>query len=823
MNILAIAAVVWFSAQTPLTYNISRSTEPVVQTALEMMCSDLEEVTGAKPKPSGFDRATLRIIQHDVDNSSLTAFGVPGDIADSLNFVKEAFYIAAKGKKILVVGSDARGTAYGILEISRLAGVSPWIWWGDNKPEKKSRLELPEGYSSFQHPSIEYRGFFLNDEDWAFRPWSAMHYSPQEDKLTISADTYREMFRLLLRLRANTIWPGMHNGTTAFFQIPGAKEAADSCGIHIGTSHCEPLLRNNVGEWNIAERGAFNYLTNKDGVQKYWTERLEEVKTGDNLFTIGMRGIHDGSMEGLGNAGLDRKTEALQEVINDQRELLKKHLDTDVTRIPQMFMPYKEVLEIMENGLNLPDDVTIVWCDDNYGYMTRLSDSGQQKRSGGAGVYYHISYAGRPHDYLWLTTQQPGLIYNEMRQAYDHNVRKLWVVNVNSPKKASYDLELFLDMAWNINNVSPDRINAHLESWLIREYGKSAGKMLAGPMAEFYRLCSIRKPEHMGWSQVELSDKNRYPGGLSPVSDTDFSFYEFGDEAQRYIDQFRAVRRAVEEAGKFVPERNADSFFAQILYPVCATESMAEKMLYAQKARSRIRTTYSPYVWQTDTVMMTACALSQKAYQDIRNLTAEYDRVSNGKWKGAMSMMPRDLPVFRAPTLPVYLNEAEVEMWSAYAAGWKATDAGNDFISRNAKNYTKASFKPSPVQNLGHSASAVPIPKGEWLEYDIEIDRPYDDGQLTVAVLPTQANDKGDIRFSISIDGAEAVSASIKEPFRSDRWKENVMRNQARVTFPVRLAAGKHSLRIKAEDDHIVLDQWIIDFKQKRKYYVIPQ
>ena len=373
MKALVILAFVWFSGQSPLNFSVSRHADPVVEIAADMMQDDLEEVTGMRPVETTPGKAGIRIIQYDKDRTKLGKFGVPAEIADSLAFVKEAFYIGTHDGQIIVAGSDARGTAYGILEISRLAGVSPWTWWGDSRPQKRERLELPDGYSSFQHPSVEYRGIFINDEDWAFRPWSTQTFSPQDNPETISADTYKEVFKLLLRLRANTLWPAMHPGTTPFFEVPGAMEAADSCGIFIGTSHCEPLLRNNVGEWDVAERGRYNYITNRQAVLDYWTERLRETEGIPALYTIGMRGIHDGSMEGVRT--LEEKTDALQEVIHDQRELLREYVDDDVSKIPQMFMPYKEVLQIMENGLEVPDDVTIVWCDDNYGYMTRLSGS----------------------------------------------------------------------------------------------------------------------------------------------------------------------------------------------------------------------------------------------------------------------------------------------------------------------------------------------------------------------------------------------------------------------------------------------------------------
>lgn len=820
MRTLAILAFLWFNGVSPVTINVSRNADPVVGVAVDMLQDDLEEVTGLTPRRTDAGGATVKIIQCDRDRTSLRRLGVPADIADSLSFVKEAFYIGTRGRQIIIAGSDGRGTAYGALELSRLAGVSPWIWWGDSRPEKRASLELPDGFSTFQHPSVEYRGFFLNDEDWAFRPWSTQTFSPQDNPETISADTYRELFKLLLRLKANTLWPGMHPGTTPFFNVPGAREAADSCGIFIGTSHCEPLLRNNVGEWDESVRGRYNYITNRQAVQDYWTERLVEMKGRPGLYTIGMRGIHDGSMEGVRT--LEEKTSALQQVIYDQRELLRRYVGADV---PQMFMPYKEVLEIMENGLDVPEDVTIVWCDDNYGYMTRLSSAQQQTRSGGAGVYYHLSYAGRPHDCLWLSSTQPGLIYHEMQQAYDHNVRKLWIANVHDPKVAAYDLELFLDMAWDIRSVGPQSVNAHLERWLCREFGEATGTLLAPAMSEYYRLASMRRPEFMGWSQVELPDRERHPGGLSAASDTEFSFNEFGDEAQRYIDGLRKVSAHVLEAKKHVPQRSLDAYFAAVEYPVNVTRAMAEKMLYAQKARERAKTTYAPGIWRTDSVMMASAALSQAAYQEIRSLTRHYnDVMSGGKWRGLMCERPRDLHAFRAPMLPVMLNEDECRAWSEVASFWKASALDNlsgDCLTRNACDFSSASAEVTPVQNLGHSGNAVPVPKGGTLGYDFASGT-GGKAVLRIALIPTQANDKGDIRFSVSVDGGIPQVISIKEPFRSDQWKENVMRGQRVVEIPLEISAGEHTLALAAVDDHIIFDQWMLDFKPDRRFYLFP-
>lgn len=467
---------------------------------------------------------------------------------------------------------------------------------------------MPDRFFTIQSPSVEYRGIFLNDEDWSLQPWSWMTFEPGNPPGMIGARTYKEIFKLLMRLRANAIWPGMHGITVPFYLVPGAKETADSCGIAIGTSHCEPLMRNNVGEWKVAERGEYNYVTNRQAVLDYWAARLQEVGGFENMYTIGMRGVHDGDMEGV--TTMEEKVSALQSVLDDQRRLLARYVDSAVTSVPQVFVPYKEVLDIMDNGLVVPDDVTLMWCDDNYGYMTRLGDEAQQRRSGGAGVYYHLSYWGRPHDYMWLGSTQPGLVYSEMKSAYDHNARKVWIVNVHDMKTASYGMELFLDMAWNIGSVTPGGVGDHLRAWLCRDFGPEIGEELYTVMREYYRLCGIRRPDHMGWTQVELSDRKAYPRGRSHVVDTEFSFREFGNEADRYLAQYDAIVSRAAEIGRKVPARLRDAFFAQITYPVNGAAAMAAKMLEAQRARSYAYGQCDGSLWERDSLMLSACARS---------------------------------------------------------------------------------------------------------------------------------------------------------------------------------------------------------------------
>ena len=814
---------IWFDGKEAVRCYVPKNVDSVVKIAAEMFSADMQAVTGMKAMAAKQEKdAVIKIVELDkassATKSALRKQGIP---VDEVSQKIDGFHISIKGNQIVIIGANGRGAAYGLLELSRKAGVSPWVWWGDVVPEKKQRLVIDDGFATLQGASVEYRGIFINDEDWSLRPWSYGNFE-KADFGTIGPRTYKKIFQLLLRLRANAIWPGMHTGTKAFFNIPGAKAVADSCGIALGSSHCEPLLRNNLDEWDESKRGRFNYITNKAQVQDYWIERLKEVKgsKGGNLLTIGMRGIHDGSMEGVKT--MQEKFDGLQQVINDQQELIRRYLG-DPSKQPQVFIPYKEVLDIYNKGLKVPDYVTLMWCDDNYGYMTRLSDTDEQKRSGGGGVYYHLSYWGRPHDYLWLATTQPGLIYNEMKAAYDHNVRKMWLVNVHDPKVAGYDLELFLDMAWNINSVKSNTINAHYQAWLCRQFGENVGRKLFPVMQKFYKLCGERRPEFMGWSQVEM-DKKLYDRGLTPVKNSEFSTTAFGNEMDRYLDRYAGIASSVKSLSGEVRSELKDAYFAAIEYPVLAAEAHARKILWAQKARSFANGSTREDMIANNAKIYHAVAQSQQAYQEIRDLTAYYnDKMADGKWQRSMNMRPRDLPVFAAPNVPTLLNDEQVKEWLQKPYDTQAHPLQSDgVIAHNACDYQKATDGVETVQMLGHSMNAVAVPKDGSLEYGFETTQ-EGDAMLRVALIPTQPNDKGDLRFSVSVDGAEPTVYSLKEPFRSERWKLNVLRGQAvRELKLAGLKAGKHSLVIKALDNHVIIDQWMVDYDWNRKFYLFP-
>ena len=496
------------SGQT-VTIACCNSEKLVVRTSLEMLGRDIRTVLSATTE---LNDKVGAIVVGTVGQSNL--INETGIDLSALKNKKQAFLLTvSQDGKLVVAGSDSHGTAYGILEISRLLGVSPWEWWADVTPEKRETFRLSSKFRELQSPSVEYRGIFINDEDWGLMPWGNQTYEPSDVKGEIGPRTNERIFELLLRLRANTYWPAMHECTLPFFLTKGNREMAKKYGIFVGASHCEPMACNAAGEWSRRGKGVYDYVNNSPAVYKFWEDRVKEVAGQEILYTLGMRGVHDGKMQGAKT--VEEQKAVLDRVPADQRGLLEKYVNKEVTQVPQVFIPYKEVLDIYHAGLQVPEDVTLMWCDDNYGYIRHFPTAVERARKGGNGVYYHVSYWGRPHDYLWLGTMSPSLIYQQMKLAYDQGIQKMWILNVGDIKPAEYQIELFMDMAWNLDKVSSEGVTVHLKHWLERELGTSCAKAVLPVMQEHYRLAHIRKPEFMGNTREE--EKSDLSGGQRPA------------------------------------------------------------------------------------------------------------------------------------------------------------------------------------------------------------------------------------------------------------------------------------------------------------------
>lgn len=736
------------------------SEEQVVHTAVDIFKSDLEKVSDEN---TSYGKSEL--IVGTIGKSK----SVDGLIKKKQIVVKdikgkwEAFKIVClDDNRLAVVGSDSRGTAYGVLELSRMMGVSPWEWWADVTPEKKSEVLIEKGVVTVQSPSVQYRGIFLNDEDWALVPWSSKNYEPVGISGHIGPKTYSKIFELLLRLRANTLWPAMHEPTTPFYTVEGNREAAQKYGIVIGTSHCEPMMRNNAGEWYKAKIGRYNFKTNRDNIINYWAERLKYVAGTETFMTVGMRGVHDGRMEGIKTT--EEYRDALHEVLDVQTDLLKEYINPDVKKIPQTIVLYKEVLNVYRSGLEVPDYVTLMWTDDNHGYIANLSDKDEQKRKGGSGVYYHVSYWGSPHDYLWLCTTSPALINMQMRRAWDYNARKIWILNVGDIKPAEYDTELFMDMAWNINSIDNSNLSDHLRNWASREFGEKNADEIVGIMNEYYRLAAIRRPEHMGFNMVEIWGYPR--GGLMPNKIPDFT----EGEAKQRIEDYDRIEKAVIKLSASIPANRKDAFFQLVEYPVRAASQMNKKFLKTGQD-------------------------ALNAYYEIVKLTDYYNKkMSGGKWNYFMDMKPRDLPVFE----PAIYTHKDDKLFKKDPEFNLVID-GNKFVSNNG-GYTV-------YKGLGHSANATMIDRNASLEYNFNVNKSAE-YKLNIGFVPMQPANSGDLRVEVALNGNTLGTFSIHENPFTKEWRENILQNQAYITLPVKLENGNNNvLTVKALDNDIIIDR----------------
>ncbi|HEX7009499.1 MAG TPA: glycosyl hydrolase 115 family protein, partial [Phycisphaeraceae bacterium] len=480
----------------------------VARIAAGLLADDVERVTGRKPAvkhdPAALRSAAVLIgtLGHSPIIDQLAAKGridveqVHGQwetfIIQTVEGPFEEANLAGVEQALVIAGSDRRGTAFGVFELSEQIGVSPWYWWADVAPTPRRTLIIQRGAYRVGPPSVKYRGIFINDEDWGLQPWAAKTFDPQFGD--IGPKTYAKVFELLLRLKGNYLWPAMHHCTVEFGAVDRNITLADEWAIVMGAAHCEPLNRNNVW-WKKDGQGEWRYDTNRANMMRYWEEWAQKRGPYEAVWTVGLRGIHDSGM--AGPQDLHAQVGLLEQAIADQRQLLRQHVNPRVEQIPQVFTPYKEALTHYQAGLKLPDDVTILWCEDNYGYIRQLSTPQEQARRGRSGIYYHISYLGWPRPYLWLNTTPPALIWEEMTKAYAYGADRVWVLNVGDIKPGEIGIEFWQRLAWDIDRYGPDAQRVFLREWAAREFGEELAGEIASIMDRYYQLGFQRKPELM--------------------------------------------------------------------------------------------------------------------------------------------------------------------------------------------------------------------------------------------------------------------------------------------------------------------------------------
>ncbi|MDW7693001.1 glycosyl hydrolase 115 family protein [Flammeovirgaceae bacterium SG7u.111] len=560
-------------------------------------------------------------------------------------------------KALIIAGSDKRGVAYGVFTLSELMGVSPWSYWADVPVKKSEELYIEDISFTSKAPSVKYRGIFLNDEDWGLHPWAAKNIDPEVDD--IGPKTYEKVFELLLRLKGNMVAPAMHECTKAFYTVPGNMEMADDYGVMVTTAHCEPLLYNNASEWDRKKQGEWDYVNNKKEIIKVLDNRVKQAYKNDNIYTIALRGMHD---EGMKGGSDEQKFKTLDEAIKDQRGILSKYIDKPLNEVPQIFVPYKEVLDIYEKGLEVPEDITLVWPDDNYGYIKKLSNKTEQNRNGGAGVYYHISYLGWPNDYLWLNTTPPALMYAEMHKAYSLGADRYWLLNVGDIKPGEMGMQLFLDMAWDFDKFSFENVNQYHVKQLSSIFGEEYEKDISYILDRFYYHGFTRKPEYMTWDWRWNSLFH-----VEDVKDTEFSFIHY-NEAENRLSEYVEIAKKAESILNELPEEFKASFFELVYYPVKGASLYNHEMLIGQKNRWYAR---------QNRAMTNSLAEMVQAYHDsLSVITSQYNSLQDGKWAGMMTA-PGFLPqVQLSPTQ--LLDLPEVSEMAVFVEGQESDTVQGD-------------------------------------------------------------------------------------------------------------------------------------------------
>lgn len=771
-------ALKWASGQDISLACDTTKAEPVVRSAVRMLEADMKKTLGARLLISNDAKQLKKMESKGTKGKAYTI--VACEDANVLGNKKEAFRLSVKGNTIIVTGSDAHGLAYGLLEISRLLGVSPWTWWADATPETLSSFHLDDNYVTEQAPSVEFRGIFINDEDWGLMPWASKTYEPTDVRGQIGPKTNARVFELLLRLRANTYWPAMHECTRPFFLTAGNRDVAKQYGIYIGGSHCEPMASSTAGEWPARGKGDYDYVNNKDNVYRFWEDRVKEVAGQPILYTLGMRGVRDGAMNGART--IEEQKAVLATAINDQRQLLSQYVQKDLTQVPQVFIPYKEVLDVYNAGLKVPDDVCLMWCDDNYGYVRHYPTDEERTRKGGNGIYYHVSYWGRPHDYLWLGTFSPSLLFQQMSAAWHKGIQRYWILNVGDIKPAEYQIELFMDMAWNMKSIYPNDhsdtsmqsnnewLAQHMHGFYAREFGNGVADKLTSIMKEHYRLAFICKPEFLGNTRCEERDRT-----YSIIKDMPWS----ESMIRERLRQYDVIANKVHSLSKKIPEAKRDAFFQMVEYPVLAASQMNVKMLAGQLAR------HGKESWDR----------SDAAFDSIAKLTATYNQGfhNNGKWNRMMDFQPRKQPVFEPLAHETSAENMTTDMH--YIATFNATD------------YT--SGQPIAWDGLGYDGKAAEIRKGEALTFTYNYNGDTSDSAMVeIDFIPSHPIEGENLGFSISLDGSKTETSDYHTQGRSEEWKVNVLRNHASRLFTLPMSKGKiHAITITALDEGIVLDQ----------------
>lgn len=631
---------------------------PGVVRAANNLAADVNRVTGKTPNVTHEEQALGKnpIIVGTLEKSALIKRLVQqGKIDPSgIQGKWESFFLQVVPQPLpgvdsalVIVGSDKRGTSYGIYDLSKQMGVSPWYFWADVPTRHRDTVFVKAGKYQQGPPAVKYRGIFINDEAPALAGWVREKFGQAKQSQdppvpsgisNMNHEFYGRVFELLLRLRANYLWPAMWNN--AFNEDdPENPKLADEYGIVMGTSHQEPMLRAQK-EWDRRYRDHWNYYSDTKKLQDFWRDGITRNKDYESILTMGLRGANDTPMIPGGTP--EQSAELLKTIIADQRQMIADVINPDPSKVPQLWCPYKEVLEYYDRlGLRVPDDVTILWTDDNWGNIRRLPSPEERDRSGGAGVYYHFDYVGGPRNYKWINSNPLPKIWEQMNLALDYGADRIWIVNVGDIKPMEFPISFFMALAWEGKRMTEDQMQKFAREWAEQTFGPEHAVGIGDILSKYAKLTALRKPE--------LLD-----------ADT-FSIVNY-EEADHIVAEYNALVDDAEKISSQLPENARDAFFELVLHPTKALSQVTE--MYVDVAKNKL------YAKQGRAATNDTAQRVRDLFKADQDLSDYYNHtVAGGKWPHMMDQTHIGYTTWQQPNQNKMPEVQEIELPEAAALG----------------------------------------------------------------------------------------------------------------------------------------------------------
>lgn len=779
--------------------------------AVENLRLDFERVTGHKPAcaTSAEEAGKRAVIVGSLSSPFIAPLVTSGKIDGSklvgclekylIKSVKNPF--EGIDEALVIVGSDRRGVVYGIYELSEQIGVSPWYDWADVPVVKQRELSIARGEYTAGEPKVRYRGIFLNDEAPCLTGWVKHTYGTNYGDHRF----YERVFELILRLRGNFLWPAMW-GWAFYADDAENSRLADEMGIIMGTSHHEPMARNHQ-EWvrRRNEYGAWNYRTNRKVIDQFFREGVERAYKTEDLITIGMRGDGDEAMSEEADIAL------LEEIIANQRRIIRQVTRRPADQTPQVWALYKEVQEYYDQGLRVPDDVTILLSDDNWGNVRRLPNAKERQRKGGWGMYYHVDYVGAPRNTKWLNVTPIQNLWEQMQLTYAYGVDRLWVLNVGDLKPMEYPITLFLDMAWNPERFTVENLMEHPEAFCAEFVGEKEAKEAA-------RILN-RYSKYAGRITAEMLDRTTYnlaSGEWKQVTD---EFVKLEAEALRQYLRLEAEQR--------------DAYFQLILFPVQAMANLYE-MYYAQAMNHEL---YA----RGDADANRWADRAEACFKRDRELCDSYNNdLAGGKWKNMMIQKHIGYTIwndsFPADTLPELFRLAD----KAPLEGGFVFDPSEDYTAIEAAHiYAKTAPEGTTwteIEDMGRTRSGVALMpytapvEGASLTYRVAVPADVKRVKLYVATKSTLAfHDAAGHSYRVGFEGGAAVERCFNDDLNErpeniyDIFYPTVARRVVveEIELEVPQSGGVCDLRIEPLDPGIVFEKLVLDWGGYEPMYLL--